>query len=287
MSRILQKSTGGYVLTCPLIDDFGNVIEAIAPFSLALVNGAQEPITVPEPTLAEPVLTVTVPVEDMPLLDTYTATWTGTVGDETVEWVTEVELVGGFLFTIAQLRGADSAFADDTKYPDATLLEVRTGAEMTIEGDKACAVAFVPRGRRVRLDGSGRDSLRLPDFEGRTVLSVTVDGTAWTEEQIATITVADDRLWLASGIWSKGHRNVVLHYTHGHDRALAPERRAALILSREYLSAPVTGLSGRATATSIGDQMYRITIAGRDGITGLPEVDAAIDQRGRKRFGVG
>ena len=64
-----------------------------------------------------------------------------------------------------------------------------------------------------------------------------------------------------------------------------PIARAAVILCREYLAA--TELPGRATATSIGDQMFRLTVAGRDGATGLPEVDSAVEQFGRRKYGIG
>jgi hypothetical protein len=78
---------------------------------------------------------------------------------------------------------------------------------------------------------------------------------------------------------------VTVHYVHGYNYPPGAITRAGLILSREYLIK--SDIPGRATATTVGDQLFRITVAGRDGVTGLPEVDAAIAQFGRKSFAIG
>lgn len=290
MTRVRQQAAGSYTLTCSTVDDGGTALTVVAPYTVTVRNGAGTQVATGTPTYdsgaAE--LTFAVPVASMPTLDTYTVTWTGVVSGSAVEWETEVELVGGFLFSIADLRARDTAFADTVKYPEADLAEVRTAVEMVIEGEKAAAVAFVTRGRRATLDGSGRDSLRLPDFEARSVLSITVDGTAWTGDDLTSIIVDDDRLYRPGGaLWPTGRRNVIVHYTHGRNFPPAPIRRAGLTLAREYVSDPKNGFPARATATSIGDQMFRLTIAGRDGVTGLPDVDAAIGDHGRHRYGTG
>jgi hypothetical protein len=129
----------------------------------------------------------------------------------------------------------------------------------------------------------------LPDLEIQSIYAITVGSTAWTAPQIATLTIDDGVVWLATdspiATWTEGHRNVTIHYTHGEPLAPGAITRAALMLAREYLLK--TDIPGRATATSIGDQMFRLTIAGRDGVTGLPEVDAAIQQFGRKSYAIG
>lgn len=289
MDRVRQLSSGSYTFSVATVDDDGAAVTASAPFTVALFDGAGVEVTTGTPSHASDTLTFSVPAASITKLDTYRLVWTATVAGVTATWTSNVEIVGGYLFEIADLRAQDRAFADTTKYPSDVLREVRAWVEDVIEGPRAADVAFVPRGRRVTTDGTDRAALMVPDLELRNVYAVTVDGTAWTAPQVATVTCDDGVLWLnassPAGVWAAGRRNVVLHYTHGYDRPPGAITRAALMLAREYLIK--TDIPGRATATSIGDQMFRLTIAGRDGVTGLPEVDAAIAQFGRKSYAIG
>lgn len=293
MIRLRQRSSGSYALTVGSQDDAGADLEvASATVSIydsagtTVVDTAAATVTAavdPDPGSISYALDATT----VPLLDTYRAVFTATL---TAGGATDIDLdfevVGGFLFSLAELRGRDSSFTNTTKYPDAVLAVARVRVEQTIEGPQAARVAFVPRGRRVTLDGTNRAGIRLPDFEVREIYSASVDGTALTSDELADLIIDDGVLWRSSGVWRSGRRNVVLHYAHGLDFPPGPINRAALTLAREYLVDPGIDL-GRATATTVGDQTYRLTIAGRDGVTGLPEVDAAIEQHGRSRLMMG
>ena len=284
MLRIKQRTSGTYTLTASALDDDGVVQDISAPYTVTIKNGAGTTVATGTPTYHQHVLTYTPAVTLLPDLDTYSVTWTGIVSAAAWSFTDTLELAGGYLFEIADLRAEDRAFENANKYPSETLRKIRTWVEDTIESERAAAVAFVPRSRRITIDGTDSRMLILPDFNVREVLSITVDGTAWTNLDLAEIVIDDNALHLQSGYWIGGDRNVEIHYTHGHDLTPGPITRAALMLAREYLIK--SDLPGRATATSIGDQMFRLTIAGRDGVTGLPEVDAAISQFGRKRFGI-
>lgn len=285
MYRLRQRATGSYALAIEPLDDNGAPIVVTAPFTVEVVDGGGTSTYTGSATYTSGILSAEIPVADMPLLDTYTITWGGEVDGDSTLWVDQVELVGGYLFELKDLRARDRAFADTGKYPTALLDSKRFEVEDTLESQKAAAVAFVPRGRRVTLDGSGRAAIALPDLEVRELYSITVDGVALTSGELNAVIIDDAWLHLESSVWTKGVRNVAVHYAHGLDAPPPPITRAALTLAREYLAG--SDLPGRATATSIGDQMYRLTIAGRDGVTGLPEVDAAVDQHGRKRFRIG
>lgn len=304
MIRVKQQNTGSYVFTGTAIDDDGETITPVAPFTCKLYDGAGTLISTTTPTCVAGTFSQTFDHALLPLLDTYQVVWTGTVSGTVKEWTTTIELVGGFLFEIADLRARDRAFKDLTTYPSTYLRQIRTAVEEVIEGKRAAKVAFVPRGRRTVVDGTSPDltrgyspilygqdyrGLRLNDFEVREVYSVKVNDLSLTQTELDAIDIDDDTLWRSSGVvwpaWAFGHRNISVHYTHGHDRPPGAITRAALILATEYLIA--SPLPGRATATSIGDQIFRLTIAGRDGITGLPDVDAAINDHGRKEFGIG
>ena len=303
MIRVRKQPTGSYTFTGEYVNDDGEVQTLTAAGTLTVTDGAGASVYTGTPALAAGKLTATIPVANLAKLDTYTFTWTGTAGTS-VTWIQVIELVGGYLFEIADLRTMDRAFTDTVKYPSATLRQVRNWVEDVIEGSRAAQVAFVPRGARVTLDGTSPDYTRgfspllygadyrgliVPNYLVRQVHSGSVNGTALTQAEIDAITISDNLLWRSAGVqwpaWPFGKSNITLHYEHGHDRTPGAITRAALILAREYLIK--SDLPNRATATSIGDQLFRITVAGRDGITGIPDVDAAIDQFGRKGYGIG
>ena len=287
MLRIKQRTSGVYTLTAQAVNEDG-VLEAIAaPYAATVKDGAGATVSTGAPVYDGTAKTLTLLIDAslLPRLDTYTITWSGTVDGQPWSWTDELELVGGYLFEIADLRASDKAFTNTTKYPTADLAVARMSVEETIEGDKAAAVAFVPRGARATVSGTGRSDIRLPHYEVREVYALSVDGLAYTSQQIAALIIDDDRLFLPEGVWDKGKRNIVVHYAHGRDYAPGPIVRAALMLAKEYIVASDT--PSRATATSVGTQWFRVNVAGRDGITGLPDVDAAIDQHGRKRLLVG
>lgn len=289
MDRIRQLATGNYTFTVGTVDDDGNNVVPSGAYTITIKDSAGATVTTGTPTYANNVLTFPLAAASITKLDTYTLTWTGTVSAVTTTWTSTVEIVGGYLFEIADLRLQDRAFADTTKYPTTMLREIRAWVEDVIEGPRAANVSFVPRGSRILTDGTDRTAIMVPDLEVRSVYSVTVSGTAWTSPQVATLTIDDGVLWINNDSpisnWTTGHRNVNIHYTHGYSTPPGAITRAALMLAREYLLK--TDIPGRATATSIGDQMFRLTIAGRDGVTGLPEVDAAIQQFGRKSYAIG
>jgi hypothetical protein len=304
MIRVKRQATGSYTFTENAVDDDGNLATVAGPFTATVYDGAGVQIATPTATCASSVFSATVPVATLTKLDQYSIVWQGNVSGVATQWTTTVDLVGGYLFEIADLRAFDRAFSDAVKYPTAQLRKIRTWVEDVIEGPRAARVAFVPRGRRLLIDGNSPDLTRgynplmygaeyrglvVPNFELRTVNSVTVNGIDVASDQLANITVDDNIIWRSAGVqwpaWPFGKNNIKLHYEHGYDRAPGAITRAALLLAREYLVK--SDLPGRATATSIGDQMFRLTIAGRDGVTGIPDVDAAIDQFGRKGVGIG
>lgn len=305
MIRVKRQYTGNYAFTEVAVNDDGETVTPVAPFVAKIYNGSGTlTSTHSSITCTAGVFSHEFDHSLFPLLDSYTIVWSGYIDGTKYEWLTDVELVGGFHFEIAELRALDRVFKDTTKYPSAYLREVRTAAEQTIEGPRAAQVAFVPRGARAKLTGTSPDlsrgynplvygadyrGLQVEDFEVRELYSVSINGTALTGDEIDAITVDDNMLWRSAGVqypaWPFGHRNITVHYEHGRDRAPMPIKRAALALAKEYLvESPIPS---RATATSIGDQMFRLTIAGRDGITGMPIVDAAIKDWGRSGYGIG
>src|SRR6266498_1220182 len=115
-----------------------------------------------------------------------TITWSGPVGSITQTLTSHVEVVGAQLFTIPEARNfkvAGSAPLNATA--DADLLETRDS--ITDEFEAICGWSFIPRYRRDTLYGA-LDQLVLDRLKVQRIISVTIDGTAFTAPSLADLT---------------------------------------------------------------------------------------------------
>lgn len=271
-------------LTFSPTDDAGAPLAVVDPATATVSDGAGVQIAAGSAAVSGGIISYTLEGSGLPL-DTYTVTWTGVVGGIARTWTSEFELVGGFILTPADIRAYNPAFADVAKFSDAVLAQCRDEIEEILETNGMCA--FRPRGQRVVLDGNGAQKLLLPDTDVIQVYSIAADGVALTADELALVIARGNVLYRGAGtsqagFWPRGFANIAIHYAYGYARVPLPIRKAALILAKERV-VPTSQLPARATATTVGDQTYRITIAGRDGYTGIPDVDSAIDQFGRHR----
>lgn len=286
IDRRLIHSTAT-VTFAPLDDDGAAVTIAASPAPSALLKDGSG--TVVNAALATTLaggaksLSAVVPAADLDTLDTYSIEWSATVGSAALTWATALEVAGGFYFNLGVLRGLRPEFATATA---TQLHEARRLAEDTMEA--GCEIAFVPRGARLTLRGTGRDAIVLPWAELREVYSASIDGTALTVEELAALEPDHEAGILrrpSGSVWT-ADETVLLHIAHGYDRPPWRVRDAAMTLAREFVT-PDSAIPNRATAQSIGDSVYRLTIAGRDGFTGIPDVDAVIDANARPRPVIG
>lgn len=217
-------------------------------------------------------------------LDTYTAVWNFANGQTRT---TQFELVGGFLFTIADVRALGTPLSNATTYPAAVVLAARAAVEDVFEDEKITNRAFRPRGRRFTSDSTGTDTLVVPDFDITRVVSASVDGGALTVSDVKVESGGTLRLktgtwglqpWIGtSGAQVQGVQNISVFYEYGFASPPAKVRREALKLAKSYLlESPLE--EGRATAVFTDLGGYRLSIAGRDGWTGIPSVDACLAQ---------
>ncbi len=212
-------------------------------------------------------------------LDILTATWTDSTDSSTL--ITVHEIVGGYYFTLAEARAADATLADAARHDDTGLQATRRDVEEEFEA--ICAVAFVPRYRRVRLDGDGTARLLIPDPLPRTLRSVRVYSdattyTSFTAAEIAAVTLPSNGVIERTdgGVWAYGRQNLVLEYEHGHDRPPAEIKRAAIARARQRLRLGNSGLPDRTeTFTSNEFGAFRLATAGRDRV-GTDWIDAAL-----------
>lgn len=244
----------------------------------------------------------TFPLPGQSALTELQVSWAGTVAGAAVVEVDQVQIVGGFLFDLVQARASDKSLQDTVKYPTGDLVRVRTEVEQECEW--ICAQAWVPRYRRVVLDGTGTPDLTLPDgadehrggvhLRGvRTIRSATIaprfglPAVALTVEQLAALTVRPGGvLRRADGsAWTAGDSNIVVAYEYGSDAAPADLVRAALTRLRDRLNFDKKQVPDRAVSFTVAEMgTYRLSLPDAYR-TGLPEVDAAYARYSRRVAG--
>jgi len=225
------------------------------------------------------VRTVTLTAAQNSKLDNLVAVWTnGTTAKRTL-----VEVVGGYYASVKQIRDNDDVLADTRKYPAAAIIAARQKVEAEFE--EFCGCAFVPRYRRARLDGNGRDELLLPDPYLRSMRSVLdydtdLNAEAFTATELAAIpdSVPGIAKRVDGDAFPEGFANLVVEYEHGMDRPPADLLDAFMMRVRDVVNRTNRGVPDRATTfTSDAGGTYSLLVAGRAGsITGIPDVDVAL-----------
>lgn len=206
---------------------------------------------------------------NLEVLDVYSVAWNFANAQSRY---TAFELVGGFLFTIADVLALGAPFSTMTP---AQIAQARSEVETIFEDPNITGRAFRPRGRRVTLEGTGTASLWVPDYDITRIVAATIDGVAANLNDLEIL--PHGTLRFTSGTWTPGNQNVMVLYEFGFPSPPADVRREALTLVRSYLNiSPVDDQRMTAVFTDVGG--YRVTIAGRDGWTGIPTVDACLSR---------
>ncbi len=217
------------------------------------------------------------------------ATWT----NGTTSVTTRTEVVGGFYASVRQIRDSDQVLDDPRKYSSAQIVSARRSVEREFED--YTNVAFVPRYRRVRLDGTGKVELVLPDTELRSVRSVReydsdLNFEAYTETELAAIPASRAGVAVRTDgeLFERGRSNIVVEYVHGYDRPPADVLEAFYLRVRDLLNRANRGVPDRATTfTSEVGGTYSLLVAGRGGaITGIPDVDVVLRRYSRRIPGI-
>lgn len=213
---------------------------------------------------------VTVPAQSS--VDILTLDWTGVISGATVTARDYVEVVGGFLFGLAEARAMPPVL-DSVKYPTATLAAKRITVER--ECEEICGQAFVPRFGRAAVS-AGRPTLTLPDVNIRTLRGVSVGGVT-----ISTTGLAVSASGVVSGgSWPVSTPNipVIVEYEHGWDYPPEDLREAAMLRLRSRLSMGDSGVPQRALSFSVADGgTYRLSTPSKKR-TGIPDVDGVYER---------
>lgn len=230
----------------------------------------------------------------------YTAAWSGLFGGSTVTETDHVQIVGGFFFNLLTARTSDPVnLADPAKFSTAMLDRVRQ--EVEDECEMICDRAFVPRYRRMVLNGTGTTRLLLTDPEWaaegrsiadvRTVRSVLVAPqlgqtfVALTAGELAACAVmADGSLKRVDGnIWTEGTQNVIVELEFGLDAPPSDLVTASLTRLRDRLAIAYSAIPDRATSFHLADGGAAFRLDMPDTFkTGLPMVDAVYARYSRR-----
>ena len=204
------------------------------------------------------------------------------------------DVVGGYYFTVAQVRTFDLSLADSTKYPN-PLIQARR-REVEDECEWITRQAWVPRYRRRVIPGTGSDSLRLGVASPRTIRTVRVYNPDQTTYTLLTATELAALRITESGVvtrmdgsgWPAG-QNITIEYEYGNDRPPSDLQHATLTRLRGRLNAERTGIPDRATSFTVGNAggaggVFTLATPGQRGATtGIPEVDATYERYAQRR----
>lgn len=209
--------------------------------------------------------------------------WSGTFAGAALVAVDYVEIVGGFLFGLAEARGRHRFLADTNRYPTALLAAKRIEVEQEIEN--ICGQAWVPRYGRYACSGRGYEQLGTPTSMLRRVRSVKIAGVALAQAELDVIQVTDSGvLRRPTGVpWPIGYGNMIVEVEHGHDYPPEPIKEAGILRLRSRLSMTTTEIPDRAISWNAAEGgTYRLSTPGRTR-TGIPEVDGVLERPGYTR----
>jgi|GEM_PF-2629006 len=203
-------------------------------------------------------------------VDLLVATWTGKVAGADSSYTTYAEVVGGVLTSLKAIRKKQNR---NQPPPDGEIAAAREAASRQIES--ACRCAFRPRYGREILSSDGRETLMLKHPQLQRVLSIAVDGVAWSGEELGWVTLDSSGFLGISGRWPTGRIEVA--YVHGYEHfpeAAEPVRDLAAHL---LATKPIDWMD-RATSYSTGDATYSLITAGFRGASfPVPSVNAFVE----------
>jgi hypothetical protein len=224
--------------------------------------------------------TYTLTVAQTAALDRLTAVWT--VSGTTVA-TTFHDVVGGFYFSVAELRALETSLSSTSDYPLARLLSVRDEVETLFES--ACGCAFVPRFDTDRVYGwSGSRVLLSRPFIRRVRwvrqhhhYTTSPAYTDYTASELTGVTVDQDTV-VVLPYSTAGFESVEFGFEHGMDSPPADVRRAAMQWARLLANQTKSGVPDRATTMQLPDG-GSVTLA-TPGVgrwhTGVPFVDEVL-----------
>lgn len=146
-------------------------------------------------------------------LDRMLLTVTATVDSLATKQVVQIDVVGSHYCTIGALR-EEPKLDDKNRFPDALIAEIRDEVESYVEEAAGCA--FVPMFGTENHIGDAGNTLVLRHNAVRSLVSVTVDGSAKSLNDFELL--LGDQLHAKSGFPFLNVKPVVVKLEHGEDR---------------------------------------------------------------------
>jgi hypothetical protein len=197
-------------------------------------------------------------------LTTLTATWSGLASSAAVTITQAYEVVGGYLFTLADLRAYKSGLSST----DQKLVDARD--QTTDMFESWCGQSFIPRPGYIRVSGDGSTLLNVRKSLVTSVVAVEEDG---TEIDLTNVDVLDGGLIYNPTGWTFGVDNLEVWFEHGHTFPPRDIQRAAIKYAAYEVLADTSSISPRAMGLT--NEFGNIRYAGF-APTGLPDVDAVL-----------
>lgn len=283
--RILRGAPA--TLTFQHLDSNGEVVAATGTVTVGVVRGDGTTVLAPGTTTThDGAGTYTVPVTaaQTSTLDLFTATWTNS-DSPGVSRTTYHEIVGGFLFTLNDAMTEQRV----DEYDKAEIIKRR--GEVEDECEWICDIAWVPRYKRLVLDGTGEDLLVTGVRAIRTVRSVRIyastGGTsfvAMSPAQLAGLSFnPDGGIRRTDGdVWPYGFGNIVIELEHGENQPPDDLRTAAVIRCQDAVTRTDGALPTRAQAyNDSSSASYDLVIPDKF-TTGIPMVDAVYRRHSKR-----
>lgn len=282
MKQQVLRSTPA-TISAEFLDQNGVRTAPATPVAVSVERLDGTAVTSGTATVADTTATFALTVAQTAELDWYQATFTD---DDGRAVTTQVEIVGDYYFSVEEAREFGETLSRTEKYTDAQIIKARQAVEERFE-IMMIGRAFVPRFRRVQMDGPGGYRLQLPNPGVTRVRKLVNNGTALTTDELNSLTIDPYGIvTYTAGAFTGAEAympgtfftipgGILVEYEYGESFVPIDLKSAALTYCRYLLNRPNSGVW--ATATQISSQdgsSSTLAVAGRAGFeTGIAEVD--------------
>lgn len=231
------------------------------------------------------VYTVVIPAQAN--LNLLTLTWTGSFTGTPVTLTTQVEIVGGFYFSIGELRAYESSFSNTVKYTDEMLADARDQVEAEFED--ICHRAFVPRyWRETSLEtDSDEDVLWLEKPEALRFISLNQNSQDYISYYNSGYLIRDKNSPRAIRVINNAlnlfnydtlYYPISAEYEYGLTTVPIPIKQKALKRAKQLILGQRSTIDERATTMLLPDigQVNLATPGERGSETGVPDIDVVL-----------
>lgn len=145
---------------------------------------------------------------------------------------------------LTTLENVKAYLDEDTTAHDTELTRLINVATYVIEGycnRKLAARDYTDE----EYDGNGLAEFQLPHYPVNSITSITLDDTALTEGTDQDYVLYSDEgiLYKVDGVWTKGHKNIVVTYNAGYDSVPYDLEQACILLVKFYWRRGLSGIS--------------------------------------------